>query len=107
MNPTIIDMNKVNSQKSRQILDLYIGFTISPILWKFIQHKLSAGRCQTPALKMIYEREVMIQNQTYDTKYIITGIFNLNKSTIFLLFLYKIYRCIDKLVFKTSKDKII
>jgi DNA topoisomerase-1 len=76
MMPTIIDINKVNSQKCRQILDLYIGFTISPILWKFIQHKLSAGRCQTPALKMIYEREVMIQNQTYDTKYIITGIFN-------------------------------
>ena len=76
LTPTIIDMNKVNSQKSRQILDLYIGFTISPILWKFIQHKLSAGRCQTPALKMLYEREKMIQSQTYDTKYKVTGIFN-------------------------------
>ena len=76
LSPTIIDMAKVNSQKSRQILDLYIGFTISPILWKFIQHKLSAGRCQTPALKMLYEREKMIQSQSYDTKYKVTGIFN-------------------------------
>jgi len=73
--PTIIDMNKVYSQMSRQVLDLYIGFTISPILWKYIQHKLSAGRCQTPALKMLYEREQMIQSQTYETKYKIVGFF--------------------------------
>ena len=76
LSPTIIDMNKVNSQKCRQVLDLYIGFTISPILWKFIQHKLSAGRCQTPALKMLYEREQMIKNQSYDTKYKLIGIFD-------------------------------
>ena len=76
LSPTVIDMNKVNSQKSRQILDLYIGFTISPILWKYIQHKLSAGRCQTPALNMLYEREQMIKNQTYETKYKVSGIFH-------------------------------
>ena len=74
--PTIIDMNKVYSQKCRQVLDLYIGFTISPILWKYIQHKLSAGRCQTPALKMLYEREQLIQNQNYETTYKVTGLFN-------------------------------
>jgi DNA topoisomerase-1 len=76
LSPTIIDMNKVNSQKCRQVLDLYIGFTISPILWKYIQHKLSAGRCQTPALKMLYEREQLIKNQNYETTYKVTGIFN-------------------------------
>jgi DNA topoisomerase-1 len=76
LSPTIIDMNKVNSQKCRQVLDLYIGFSISPILWKYIQHKLSAGRCQTPALKMLYEREEMIRNQSYVTKYKIIGMFN-------------------------------
>jgi DNA topoisomerase-1 len=85
--PTIIDMNKVYSQMSRQVLDLYIGFTISPILWKYIQHKLSAGRCQTPALKMLYEREQMIQSQTYDTKYKVTGIFNVE---------YKLVGTLDK-----------
>ena len=78
MNPTIINLNKVYSQKARQILDLYIGFTISPILWKFIQHKLSAGRCQTPALNMLYEQEKIIQSQTYNTNYKITGIFTNN-----------------------------
>jgi DNA topoisomerase-1 len=61
---------------SRQVLDLYIGFTISPILWKFIQHKLSAGRCQTPALKMLYEREQLIHSQNYETKYKVIGMFN-------------------------------
>ena len=76
LSPTIIDMNKVNSQKCRQVLDLYIGFTISPILWKYIQHKLSAGRCQTPALKMLYEREQLIKNQNYETIYKVIGIFN-------------------------------
>ena len=76
LTPTVIDMTKVNSQKSRQVLDLYIGFTISPILWKFIQHKLSAGRCQTPALKMLYEREQLIKSQTFETKYKVTGIFS-------------------------------
>lgn len=72
-NPTIIDLNKVYSQQCRQILDLYIGYTISPILWKYIQHKLSAGRCQTPALKMLYEQEERIRNQTYETHYKVTA----------------------------------
>jgi DNA topoisomerase-1 len=73
MNPTILDLNKVYSQQCRQILDLYIGYTISPILWKYIQHKLSAGRCQTPALKMLYEQEERIRNQTYETHYKVTA----------------------------------
>ena len=77
LSPTVIDMTKVNSQKSRQILDLYIGFTISPILWKYIQHKLSAGRCQTPALNMLYEREQLIRSQTFDTKYKVIGFFSI------------------------------
>ena len=76
LSPTVIDISKVNSQKSRQVLDLYIGFTISPILWKYIQHKLSAGRCQTPALKMLYEREQIIKSQKFETKYKVTGIFS-------------------------------
>ena len=58
-NPRFINMNIVFSQQTRQILDILIGFTISPILWKNISCKskipLSAGRCQTPALKLIYD----------------------------------------------------
>ena len=56
-NPGIVDMQMVASQQTRQILDLFVGFKISPILWSHISRKsgLSAGRCQTPALHILYE----------------------------------------------------
>ena len=73
--PTTINIQRVYSQQTRQKLDLYIGFTISPKLWKYILNKLSAGRCQTPALHMIYEKEKEYENQSYDTIYKINGIF--------------------------------
>jgi DNA topoisomerase-1 len=73
--PGIINMNRVFSQNTRQILDIYIGFKISPILWKYVQHKLSAGRCQTPALHLIAEREEMIEKQAYDTHIKTVGYF--------------------------------
>ena len=65
-NPTIIDMNIVYTQRARQILDLLVGFKITPILWKYIsknsENSLSAGRCQTPALKLIYDNQQNINN---------------------------------------------
>lgn len=73
--PTIINMNRVHGQQARQILDIYIGFTISPLLWKHIQHTLSAGRCQTPALRMIYEQDQLIKTQQYNTDYSVSGLF--------------------------------
>ena len=76
--PVTINMSRVNSQRTRQILDLYIGFTISPLLWKYIQHTLSAGRCQTPALRMIYDQEQVIKTQSYKTHFIIYGYFTKN-----------------------------
>jgi DNA topoisomerase-1 len=68
-------MNRVHGQQARQILDIYIGFTISPLLWKHIQHTLSAGRCQTPALRMIYEQDQLIKTQQYGTDYSVSGLF--------------------------------
>jgi len=64
-NPKLVDLNKVNAQQARQILDLLVGFTISPILWKHITRKkqLSAGRCQTPALRIIYDNDIDIKNK--------------------------------------------
>ena len=63
-NPIRINMSKVNAQLARQILDRLVGFIISPQLWKHISRKtkqgLSAGRCQTPALKIIYENQQLI-----------------------------------------------
>lgn len=61
-NPGIIDMNRVNTQKCRAILDMMIGFTMSPLLWRYVAPSLSAGRCQTPALRLVVERENVIQN---------------------------------------------
>lgn len=74
-NPTTIDMKRVNSQQCRQVLDLYIGYRISPMLWKYITHKLSAGRCQTPALHIIYENELSHKKKTYETTYEVVGVF--------------------------------
>lgn len=63
--PKLLDMNLVNAQQSRQILDLLVGYTITPYLWQCIsstaKNSLSAGRCQTPALKIIYENYLDIQ----------------------------------------------
>jgi len=62
MNPTKINMNIVHSAHARQILDLFIGYKISPLLWQHISSDkgsaLSAGRCQTPALRIIYDNEM-------------------------------------------------
>ena len=64
-NPTLINMNKVKSQQARQILDLLVGFRLSPVLWKHITRNsdsgLSAGRCQTPAIRILYDREKEIK----------------------------------------------
>jgi DNA topoisomerase-1 len=82
--PTRINMDLVHAQQSRQILDLLVGFTITPILWGCISRKhdgsLSAGRCQTPALRLIYENYLDIQKNIAGKEvYNVTGYFtNLN-----------------------------
>ena len=82
-NPTTINVNLVNAQQAREVLDILVGFTISPILWTNItrRHKtsLSAGRCQTPALRLVYDNYLEIKNSSSVLKYKIFGIFtNLN-----------------------------
>ena len=63
--PTIVNMDLVYAQQGRQILDLIVGFKITPLLWKHIvantKNSLSAGRCQTPALRLVYENYKEIQ----------------------------------------------
>lgn len=80
--PRKIDMNRVFAQQARSVLDMLVGFTISPVLWKHIGKKLSAGRCQTPALRLAYDREKSITDHTTNTSWLIKGEFR-NKKTCF------------------------
>ena len=79
LSPRNIDLNLVYSQQARQILDLLVGFTISPLLWKYIsknaENSLSAGRCQTPALKLVYENQLEINNSPGKKVYNTVGYF--------------------------------
>ena len=82
-NPRRIDMNIVYAQQTRQILDLLVGFKITPMLWKFIsqnsENSLSAGRCQTPALRLIYDNQNEIDHSDNKKVYKTIGFFtNMN-----------------------------
>lgn len=59
--PGAVDMQKVDAQQARRILDRFVGYMISPILWRVISKDLSAGRVQSVALRLICEREAEIQ----------------------------------------------
>jgi DNA topoisomerase-1 len=72
-NPRRLDMNRVNAQQARAMLDMMIGFTISPLLWKHVAPGLSAGRCQTPALRFIVEKEQECEGHTVSSSWKITG----------------------------------
>ena len=64
-NHRTIDMHKFQSQQTRAMLDMLIGYTISPVLWKQLNSNgipLSAGRCQTPALKLVLDRDIEIES---------------------------------------------
>ena len=78
-NTTRVDMGLVRAQQARQILDLLVGFTISPILWKHIDAPskvpLSAGRCQTPALRIVYDNQLSIEKSPGQAAFSVVGYF--------------------------------
>lgn len=75
-NPKRLNLSRAHAQQARAILDMMIGFTISPLLWKFVGTGLSAGRCQTPALRLVAERETSILDFKTETTWIVSGKWN-------------------------------
>ena len=85
-NQKTLNMDEFHAQQARSILDLLIGFKISPLLWKHIKEKLSAGRCQTPALKLVYERENEINSFTPQGTYKLMGKFKVGTISVDTLY---------------------
>lgn len=75
-NPRSIDMNLVNAQQARRVLDRLVGFELSPILWRKIQPKLSAGRVQSVALRLVVEREKEIMAFRNEAYYKVEAVFH-------------------------------
>jgi len=73
--PRHLDMNLVNAQQARRVLDRIVGFKLSPVLWRKVKPALSAGRVQSVAVRLIVEREREIQNFQSETYYSVNGIF--------------------------------
>ena len=73
--PRDIDLNLVNAQQARRVLDRIVGFKLSPVLWRKVKPALSAGRVQSVAVRLIVEREREIQNFKGDDNFRVTAVF--------------------------------
>ena len=76
-NPRSIDMELVNAQQARRVLDRLVGFELSPILWRKIKTGLSAGRVQSVAVRLVVEREREIESFNVESTYRVVAHFNL------------------------------
>lgn len=80
-NPRAIDINLVDAQQARRVLDRIVGFKLSPVLWRKVKPSLSSGRVQSVAVKLIVEREREIQKFKSESNFRVTAEFNINGST--------------------------
>ncbi len=80
--PGDLDLNKINAQQARRILDRWVGYEVSPILWQKITKGLSAGRVQSVALRLICDREEEIRSFKPEEYWTIDGTFAVAKETI-------------------------
>ena len=78
--PRHLDMNLVNAQQARRVLDRLVGFKLSPVLWRKVKPALSAGRVQSVAVRLIVEREREIQAFTSEPYYRVTATFSIDKA---------------------------
>ncbi len=79
-NPRHIDMNLVNAQQARRVLDRIVGFKLSPVLWRKVKPSLSAGRVQSVAVRLIVERERDIQAFQSEAYYRVSAVFTKTQS---------------------------
>ncbi len=77
-NPRHLDMNLVNAQQARRILDRIVGFKLSPVLWRKVKPSLSAGRVQSVAVRLIVEKEREIQAFKSENYYRVNAIFTVD-----------------------------
>lgn len=96
--PRGIDIDLVNAQQARRVLDRLVGYELSPILWKKIKTGLSAGRVQSVAVRLVVEREREISEFTVSSTYKVNGYFDLGKGKILVAELPE--------RFKTEKEAI-
>ncbi|GAI06599.1 unnamed protein product, partial [marine sediment metagenome] len=109
-NPRKIDMNLVNAQQTRRILDRLVGYKLSPFLWKKVSKGLSAGRVQSVAVRLITEREKEIGNFVPQEYWTIAAALLKAKSNEFeAILIKKDNKVISKLDIKTKgeTDKIV
>ncbi len=88
--PREIDINLVNAQQARRVLDRLVGYTVSPFLWKTIAYNLSAGRVQSVALRLVCEREAAVQAFNPREYWNVTADLTSGKSKAFVARLHKI-----------------
>lgn len=80
--PRQIDMDLVNAQQARRVMDRLIGFELSPVLWKKVQRGLSAGRVQSVAVRLVVEREEEINQFSAESYFKVSAYFKLNGNKI-------------------------
>jgi len=78
--PRRLDMNLVNAQQARRVLDRLVGFKLSPVLWRKVKPALSAGRVQSVAVRLIVEREREIQTFKSEPYYSVSAVFGVTNS---------------------------